>query len=99
MDQSKLRVSNLAEVFTYMFKEILLSKALTCMIFFLYKQNGYFIMETDTFGYIAVWTIYTSHIDHFTPQHTTFEHSAACLLVVFELFPDCIPFTILWHIG
>ena len=48
-------------------------------------------METDTFGYIVVWTIYTSHTDHFTPQHTAFEHSAACLSVVFELLPGFIP--------
>ena len=26
-------------------------------------------------------TIYTSHIDHFTPQHTAFEQTAACLSV------------------
>ena len=56
-------------------------------------------METDTFGYIVVWTIYTSHTDHFTPQHTAFERSAACLSVVFELLPDFVPFTILRHIG
>ena len=43
-------------------------------------------METDTFGYIVVWTIYTSHTDHFTPKHTAFEHSAACLSVVFSYF-------------
>ena len=36
-------------------KGIFLSKALNCMIFFLYKnKNGYFTMETDTFGYIVV---------------------------------------------
>ena len=52
-------------------------------------------METDTFGYIVVCTIYTSH---FTPQHTAFERSAACLSVVFELLPGFVPFTILWHI-
>ena len=56
-------------------------------------------METDTFGYIVIWTIYTSHTDHFTPQHTAFEHSATCLSVIFELLPGFIPFTILWHIG
>ena len=33
-------------------------------------KNGYFIMETDTFGYFVVWTIHKSHTDHFTPQHT-----------------------------
>ena len=62
-------------------------------------KNGYFIMERDTFGYIDVCTIYTSNTDHFTPQHTDFEHLAACLSVVFELLPGFIPFTILWHIG
>ena len=40
-------------------------------------------METDAFGYIVVWTIYTSHTDHFTHQHTAFELSAACLSIVF----------------
>ena len=33
----------------------------------------------------------TSHTDHFTPKHTAFEHSAACLSVVFELLPGFIP--------
>ena len=56
-------------------------------------------MEKDTFGYIVVWTIYTSHTDHFTFQHTAFEHSVACLSVVFELLPGIIQFTLLWHIG
>ena len=35
------------------FKEIYLSKGLTCMKFFLYKQNAFFIKETDTFGHIV----------------------------------------------
>ena len=56
-------------------------------------------METNTFGYIVVWAIYTSQPDHFRPQHTAFEHSAACLSVVFELLPGFIPLIILWHIG
>ena len=51
------------------FKGIYLSKALTCMTLFLYKQKLLFIKETDSFGYIVVRTIYTSHIDLFTPQH------------------------------
>ena len=71
----------------FLLKEMLLSKALTCMNFFLKNKNGYFIIETDTFGYIVVCTIYTSHTDYFTPQHTAFERSAACLSVVFELLP------------
>ena len=56
-------------------------------------------METDTFGYIVVWTIYTSHTDHFTLQHTAFEHLAPSLSVVFELLPGFILFAILWHPG
>ena len=36
---------------------------------FLYKQF-FFIKETDTFGHIVVWKIFTST---FTPQHTAFE--------------------------
>ena len=50
-------------------------------------------METDTFGYIVVWTIYTSHTDHFAPQHTAFlstqQHAyrsfLSYFLVVFRL--------------
>ena len=68
-------------------KGIYLSKALTCMNFFLYKQKMLFIKETDTFGHIVVRTIYTSHIDHFTPQHTAFEQSAACLSAFLESLP------------
>ena len=81
-------------------KEIYLSKALTCMIFFLSKQKkAFFIKETDTFGHIVVWTFYTPHIDHFTPLHTAFEQLAACLSVYLEYLPGLIPFTILWHHG
>ena len=60
-------------------KWIYLSKALTCMKVFLYKQKCFFIKETDTFGHIVVIAIYTSHIDHFTPKHTAFEQFKACL--------------------
>ena len=51
-----------------------------------------FIKETDTFGHIVVWTIYTSHTDHFTPQHTVFEQSTACLSVFLESLSGLIPF-------
>ena len=80
-----------------LYKGIYLSKALTCMKFFLYKQELLFVKETDTFGHIVVWTTYTSHINHFTPQHTAFELSAACLSVFLELLPGSIPLTMLWH--
>ena len=53
----------------------------------------------DTFGHVVVWAIYTSHIAHFTPQHTAFEQSTACLSVFLESLPGLIPFTILWHAG
>ena len=46
----------------------------------------FFIKETDTFCPIVLWTIYTSHIDHLTPQHTAFEQSAVCLSVFLESF-------------
>ena len=62
---------------------------------FLYKQKLLFIKETDTFGHIVVRPTYTSHIDHFTHQHTAFEQSAACLSVFLELLPGLIPLTIL----
>ena len=80
-------------------KGIYLSKALTCMILFLYKLKLLFIKETDTFGHIVVWTINISHIYHFTPQHTAFEQSAACLSVFSELLPGLIAFPVLWHAG
>ena len=76
-------------------KGIYLSKALTCMKFFMYKQKLLFIKETDTFGHIVVSTIYTSHIDQFTPKHTAFEQSTACLPFFLELLPGLIPFAIL----
>ena len=43
-------------------------------------------METDTFGYIVVRTIYTSHTYHVTPQQTAFELLVACLSVVLSYF-------------
>ena len=49
-------------------KDMLLSKALTCMNFSCINKSGYFIVETDTFGYIVVWTVYTSHTDHYIRQ-------------------------------
>ena len=58
-----------------------------------------FTKETDTFGHIVVWIIYTSHKDHFTPQHTAFEQSAACLSVFLESLTGLIRFAILWHAG
>ena len=67
------------------FKGIYLSKALSCVKFFLYKQKLLFYQGHDIFGHIVEWTIYTSHIDHFTPQHTAFEQSAACLSVFLGL--------------
>ena len=80
-------------------KGIYLSKALTCMKFFLYIQKCFLFKETDTFGHIVVWTIYRSHINHFTPKHTAFEQSAACLSVFLESLPGLVPFAILWHAG
>ena len=73
--------------------------ALTCMNFFLYKQKMLFYQEDVYFGHIVVWTIYTSLIDHFTPQHTALEKSTACLSVFLESIPGLIPFAILWHAG
>ena len=60
------------------------TKNKTCMNFFLYKQIMFFIKETDTFGHVVVRTFCTSHIDHFTPQHTAFEKSTACLSVFLD---------------
>ena len=58
-------------------------------------NKNFFIKDMDTFGHIVVCTIYTSHIDHFTPQHKAFEHSAANLTVFLELHPGLIPCAIL----
>ena len=76
------------------FKKLLLAWFFSCI-----NNNCFFIKETDTFGHIVVWTFYTSHIDHFTPQHTAFKQSTACLSVFLESLPGLIPFTILWHAG
>ena len=40
--------------------------------------------------------LYISHRSLYA-QQTAFEHSVACLSVVFELLPGFIPFAILWH--
>ena len=80
-------------------KKMLLSKALTCMNFYLYKTKMATLSWRRIHLAILLYGQNTSHTDHFTPQHTAFEHSAACLSVVFELLPGFIPFTILWHIG
>ena len=52
----------------------------------------HFYQGEDTSGHIVVKTIYTSHIDHFTPQHTAFEQSAACQSVFLELLLGLIAF-------
>ena len=72
-----------------MLKGIYLSKALTCIKVSCINKNCFF---TQGDGYLI---IHTSHIDHFTPQHTAFEQSAACLSVFLELLPVLIPFAIL----
>ena len=78
----------------YIFQKLLLAWKFSCI-----NKNCFFVKETDTFGQIVVWTTYTSHKDHFTPQHTAFEQSAACLSVFLELLPGLIPLTMLWHAG
>ena len=77
----------------YIFQKLLLAWNFSC------KHKLLFIKETDTFGHIAVRTLYTSHIDHLTPQHTAFEPLAACLSVFLALLPGLIPFEILLHAG
>ena len=59
------------------------------------NENAFLSRRRIPFVHIVVWTIYTSHIDHLTPQHTAFEQSAACLSVFLELLPGSIPFAIL----
>ena len=78
----------------YIFQKLLIAWSFNCI-----NKNCFFIKETDTFGHIVVCTIYTSHINNFSPQHAAFEQSTACLSVVFELLPGFIPFAISWHAG
>ena len=78
----------------YIFQKLLLAWKFPCI-----NKNCFFVKETNTFGLIVVWTTYTSHIDHFTPQHTAFEQSVACLSVFLELLPGLIPLTMLWNAG
>ena len=74
------------------------AKALTCMIFSCINKT-FFYQGDGAFGHIVIWTIFTSHIDHFTPQHTDYEQSAASLSEFLELLSGLIPFTILWQAG
>ena len=76
----------------YIFQKLLLAWNFSCI-----NKKCFFIKETDIFGHIVVWTTYTSHIDHITPQHTAFEQSTSCLSVFLESLPGLIPITILWH--
>ena len=70
-------------------KGMLLSKALTCMKIFLYKQKWPFCQGD---GYLWLYCcmnnlyIHASYTNHFTPKHTVFEYSAACLSVIFGYF-------------
>ena len=81
------------------FKDMLLSKALTCINFFLYKQKWLFYHGDEYLWlYCCMDNLYISDRSLYAPTYS-FEHSAACLSVVFESLPRFIPFTILWHIG
>ena len=69
------------------FKGICLSKALTCMIFFLYKQKLLFYQgDGYLWLYCCMNNLYISQRSHHA-QHTAFEQSTACLSGVFELLP------------
>ena len=48
------RIDHFMDLLNDLLKGTLLSKALTCMIFVLYKHNSHFVKKTDTFGYIVV---------------------------------------------
>ena len=61
----------------------------------LYKQELHFCQGDGYFWPHCCMKTYTSHIDHFTPQHTAFEQSAACLSVFLELLPGLIPLIML----
>ena len=74
---------------------IYLSKALTCMKCFLYKQKPVFYQKDGFLWPHCCMNNLYSHINHFTPQHTVFEQSAGCLSVFLGLLPGLIPFAIL----
>ena len=78
----------------YIFQKLLLVWNFSCI-----NKKCFLIKEMDTFGHIVIWTVYTAHIDHFTPKHTAFGQSAACLSVFLESLPGLIQFAILWHAG
>ena len=69
----------------FLIKGIYISTALTSVYFSCINKNALFIQVTVTFGHIVERTIYTSHIDDFTPQHSTFKQAAACLLIFFRV--------------
>ena len=69
-------------------------KLLLAWNFFLYKQKCFFYQADGYLWPDNVWTIYTSHIDHFTPQHTAFEQYTACLSVFLDLLAGLIPLAI-----
>ena len=46
----------------YIFQKFLHAWTFSCI-----NKKCFSIKETDTFGHIVVWTMYASHIDHFTP--------------------------------
>ena len=101
--QSSIRVQkgfiNEYTMYEFSLRWYCFQKLILVWIFSFINVNDYFITETVTFGYSDILTIYTFHTYHFMPQHTDFEHSAACLSVVFELLPGLIPFAILWDAG
>ena len=67
------------------------------MKIFLYKQELLFCQGDGYFWPHCCMNKYTYHIDHFTPQHTAFEQSAACLSVFLELLPGSIPLMLASH--
>ena len=67
-------------------------------IFSCTNENCHFVKETDTPGYIVVWTIYTSHTGYFTPIHTVFS-TQQCAYQSFWLLPGLISFISPWLAG
>ena len=84
----------------FLLKGIYLIKFLLVWFFSCINKNCFSCYQGDR----SIWphccmNNLKSHKDHFTPQHTAFKQSAACLSVFLELLPGLIPFAILWHTG
>ena len=81
------------------FKGIYLSKALTFMKFFLYKQKCFFCQEDRyLWPHCCMNNLYISHRSIYAPTYS-FRAIHNMLISILESLPGLIPFTILWQAG